>query len=215
MSLVVKGRSAHVSQRSQGVNAIDKLVQLLPRINERALSYSPHPDFPFLPTVNIGVVRAGTLPSMLADRAEAGIDVRTVPGMTPETVLADFRRVIGEVRADDPDLNAELLLSSRPRFCQERPFHMNPEAPVVRTVATAHQKVAGTAARVGTLVPQVFFGTDASHILAAGIRPAIYGPGQVTDINTPDESISFTDIITAANVYLSSILMLAASRQPS
>lgn len=213
MSLVVKGRSAHVSQRSQGVNAIDKLIQLLPRINERALSYSPHADFPSLPTVNVGVLRAGTLPSMLADHAEAGIDVRTVPGMTPESVLADLQRVIAEAQADDPDLNAELLLSSRPRFCQERPFHMDPEALVVRTVAAAHRGVTGTAARVGTLVPQVFFGTDASHILAAGIPTAIYGPGRVTDINTPDESIAVTDIVTAAQVYLASILALAVPPQ--
>lgn len=77
-------------------------------------------------------------------------------------------------------------------------------------MADAHKKVTGCRATIGTLIPQIFFGTDASHILGAGIPTAIYGPGKVADINTPDESIAVDDIIVAADVYLASALAICS-----
>ncbi len=66
----------------------------------------------------------------------------------------------------------------------------------------------GAAPRVGPLIPQVFFGTDASHLLRAGIPTVIYGPGKVDDINQPDESIAVADFLTAAKVYYLSALAI-------
>jgi acetylornithine deacetylase len=212
LKLKVRGRSAHVSQRAHGLNAIDKLIQVLPEFTEKALTFTTHPDFPGLPTINIGTLLAGSLPSMLADVAEAGIDVRTVPGMTPESVLNDLTNVLKQKRRSDPDFDAELLLAGRPEFCQERPFYMDRQSPIIDAVSRAHRSVFGTDPIIGTLIPQVFFGTDASHILAAGIPTAIYGPGKVTDINTPDESMAVDDFLHAAEVYLRSALS-ACSRQ--
>jgi acetylornithine deacetylase len=211
LKLVVKGRSAHVSQRAHGLNAIDKLVSVLPELSEKALTFRAHADFPGLPTINVGTIRGGSLPSMLADRAEAGIDVRTVPGMTPESVLVDLMKIVENRRRSDPAFEAELSLAGRPEFCQERPFHMDRGAHIINIVTHAHRSVFGADPTIGTLVPQLFFGTDASHILAAGIPTAIYGPGKVTDINCPNESMAVKDILWAANVYLSSAL-LACSR---
>ncbi len=210
LRLLVKGQPAHVSQRAQGVDAIAKLVALLPRITENALTFERHLDFPGLPTIHVGIIKEGFLPSMLADQAKAGIDVRTVPGMTAETVLADLKRLIAEARTADPELDATVTLSSRPNFMQPPPFHMDRTAPIVTAVALAHHQVTGAAAEVGTLVPQVFFGSDASHLLAAGIPTAIYGPGKVTDISTPNESMAVDDMMIAANVYLASALNLCA-----
>jgi acetylornithine deacetylase len=201
LTVTVTGRSAHVSQREAGVNAIEKLVALLPGFTEGCLTFTPHADFPGLPTLNVGVIRGGSLPSMLAAEAEAGIDVRTVPGMTPDSVLADLRRVVEAAAARDPSLKAELRLRQRPAFVQQYPFHVAREAPIVQAVAGAHRRLTGAAPRVGTLFPQVFYGTDASHLSHAGIPTAIYGPGKVTEINVPDESCAVADLLQAARVY--------------
>jgi acetylornithine deacetylase len=216
LKLTVVGRSAHVSQRAQGTNAVEKLIALLPSFTEDALKFQSHPDFPGLPTLNIGVIGGGRLPSMLADTAYAGIDVRTVPGMTPESVLDDLQRIVANAQGKDPSIVAKVELAERPAFCQERPFQMDPSAPVIRTVAAAHKRVVGALPTVGVLTPQVFYGTDASHIAAAGIPTAIYGPGKVVDINTPDESIAVDEIAIAAEVYLTSALaMCSVERQAS
>jgi acetylornithine deacetylase len=210
LRLLVRGRPAHVSQRAQGIDAIAGLVALLPQITEQALTFERHPDFPGLPTIHVGTIKGGFLPSMLADQAEAGIDVRTVPGMTAETVLADLQRLITAAAIADPALDAAITLSPRPSFMQPPPFHVDRAAPIVTAVAAAHRRVAGVAPAVGTLVPQVFFGSDASHLVAAGIPTAIYGPGKVTDISTPDESMAVADMTMAAKVYFTSALTLCA-----
>jgi acetylornithine deacetylase len=208
LTLTVTGRSAHVSQRAAGTNAIEKLVGLLPGFNESCLAFRPHPDFPGLPTLNVGVIRGGTLPSMLAAEASAEIDVRTVPGMTPDSVLADLAGVIDAAARRDPALRAELKLRQRPGFVQQYPFHVDRDAAVVRAVAAAHRRLAGQEAAVGTLFPQVFYGTDASHLSRAGIKTAIYGPGKVAEINVPDESCAVPDLLQAARVYAVSALSL-------
>jgi acetylornithine deacetylase len=208
--LVVRGRAAHVSQRTQGVDAIAKLVALLRNLSEALLTFDRHPDFPQLPTLHVGALQGGGLPSMLAHRAEALIDVRTVPGMTTDSVMSDLRRYLSLAQASDPSLVAEVQRLESPRFMHPLPFYMRRDAPIVRAVADAHAAVTGTATTVGMLFPQVFFGSDASHIRAAGIPTAIYGPGKVSDISTPDESIAVADLMTAAAVYAASARTVCA-----
>ncbi len=202
LRLVVEGRSAHVSQRADGVNAIENMVGLLNAVDEAALEHQPHPDFPGLPTLNVGVMRGGQGPSMLAQRCEAEVDVRTVPGMTPEGVKRDLEAVIGRLKGADPDFSARVELFGPPRFVQEPPFHIAVDAPIVRTVAEAHRRVVGQAPEVGSFHPLVFYGTDSAHLMHAGIPTVIYGPGRVEDINVPKESIATRDLIQAARVYL-------------
>ncbi len=210
LRLTVKGRAAHVCQRADGVHAIAGLVRLLDGLDERRLTYTPHPAFPGLPTLNVGVVSGGSLPSMLAEAAEALIDVRTVPGMTPDSVRDDIARHVAAIRAGDATLDATVTLLAKPRFVQQRPFLMAADHRIVAAVAGAHRRITGRDAKVGTLYPQIFFGTDSSHLLTAGIPTAIYGPGKVSDINAVDEGIAIDDVLTAARVYLAAAQDLTA-----
>ena len=89
---------------------------------------------------------------------------------------------------------------------------MTRDAPIVRSLARAHRAIAGADPTVGTLYPQVFFGTDASHLLRAGVPTAIYGPGRVEDINTVDESMAVADAVHAARVYALAILDVCRRR---
>ncbi len=202
LRLRVSGVSAHICQRSAGRNAIDGLVAALGALDESVLRFEPHDEFVGLPTLNVGAISGGGVPSMLAAQAEALIDVRTVPGMTPDGVKADVERAIEGIEA----LDASVELLQPPAFCQQYPYRVAPDEAIVRTVAEAHQAVCGAAPHIGPLIPQVFFGTDASHLLRAGIPTVIYGPGKVDDINQPDESIAVADFLTAAKVYYLSAL---------
>ncbi|QPC95477.1 M20 family metallopeptidase [Mesorhizobium sp. INR15] len=196
------GVSVHVCRKAEGPNAIHALIPALAAIGEHCLSYVPHQDFPDLPNLNIGQVSGGTLASMHADRAEALVDVRTVPGMTPESVLADIRAAVekaGAATTNGSSVTAELI--ARPDFCQQHPFHVERGEPVVRAVAEAHRELAGAEPYIGPLYPQVYFGTDASHLGRAGIPTVIYGPGKVEEINVADESMALLDLMTAAQVY--------------
>ncbi|MDR7550878.1 MAG: M20/M25/M40 family metallo-hydrolase [Armatimonadota bacterium] len=198
--VVVEGRSAHVSQRASGRNAVEAMVRMLSGLDESVLRYRPHPSFPGLPTLNIGVLRGGTLPSMLAERCEALIDVRTVPGMTPHSVRRDLLRHLRPA-AHRARVRVEVVLSEPPVFCQQYPFLVPATSPVVRAVVAAHRHVIGCTPRVGAWQPLVFYGTDGSHLARAGIPVAIYGPGTTAQVNRPEESMALSDVLAAAEVY--------------
>jgi acetylornithine deacetylase/succinyl-diaminopimelate desuccinylase-like protein len=211
LRLTVQGRPVHVCQRAEGRNAIEDLVGILAVLDEKALRFTPHPDFPGLPTMNVGVVRGGAMASMLAEKAEAMIDVRTVPGMTPEGVRADLEKALASIKGrDGHKVEARIELLEAPQFCQQLPYHVTPEVPVVEAVADSHESILGRPAKIGSLFPQVFYGTDASHLLHAGIPTVIYGPGKVADINVPDESMAVADFLAAARVYLMSASRICA-----
>jgi acetylornithine deacetylase len=196
------GVSVHVCRRDEGRNALRELLPALAALDESCLTFAPHPDFPGLPTINVGKVSGGTMASMLASHAEALIDVRTVPGMTPDTILEDIRALVRRARSPSgaaPDVEIRLL--DRPAFCQQHPYVVDRDHAVVAAVATAHEALFGEKPSVGPLYPQVFFGTDASHLNHAGIPTVIYGPGKVEEINVADESMRIADLMSAANVY--------------
>jgi len=204
LQLRVTGHGVHICQRDDGCNAIDGLVGLLSALDEKALCFSRHADFPGLPTLNVGVIRGGRMASVLADDAEALIDVRTVPGMTPESVCEDISRFAAAHLDAEKGFRHRVELLARPTFCQQHPYHVRPDAGIVRLVADSHVMIHGRPPHVGSMYPQVFFGTDASHLLHAGIPTVIYGPGRVEDINSVDESIEISHILDAARVYLAS-----------
>lgn len=206
--LRAEGVSVHVCRKSEGPNALHKLIPALARLSVDCLSFEPHVDFPDLPNLNVGHVKGGSMASMQADNAEALIDVRTVPGMTPEGVLADIRASIGTDETGDPLVTAELI--ARPHFCQQHPFFVAAGEPVVKAVVQAHETQSGRAPYVGPLFPQVYFGTDASHLSRAGIPTVIYGPGKVDEINVVDESMPVSDMMTAANVYIRAAAQICA-----
>ena len=213
LRLVVRGHGIHVSQRGDGVNAVAKMVGVLAGLNEDIVTFTPHEDFPELPTVNVGLVSGGAMASMLAARAEAMIDVRTVPGMTPDSVLDDLTSLVARLAAEDPTLDADVELLGAPEFIQQHPFQMSADEPVIDAVAAAHAALCGSRPFVGTLFPQVFFGTDASHLARAGIPTAIYGPGKASDINVANESMAIADLLQASRVYLNSSLIICGSRE--
>lgn len=211
--LKAEGVSVHVCRKAEGPNALHKLIPALATLGVDRLNYEPHADFPDLPNLNVGNVRGGSLASMHADSAEALVDVRTVPGMTPEGVLADIQAAIAgleDATADGSPVTAELI--ARPDFCQQHPFFVARGEPVVRAVAEAHQALSGSEPHIGPLFPQVYFGTDASHLARAGIPTVIYGPGKVEEINVPDESMLVQDMTMAARVYACAAAKICASR---
>lgn len=196
------GVNVHVCRSREGRNAFEELLPAVAALDQRSLTFQSHPDFPGLPTINIGKVTGGSMASMLAAEAEALIDVRTVPGMTPESVLKDIEMAIAKSRTangSSPDVDVKLL--ERPHFCQQYPYLVDREHVVVSAVVDAHVTLFGVRPYTGPLYPQVFFGTDASHLNHAGIATVIYGPGKVDEINVVDESMRIDDMLAAADVY--------------
>jgi len=186
------GAAAHGSQPHRGVNAITAMARFLLRLNE-VVPETVHP-LCGRATVNAALIEGGSAPNMVPDRCVVDIDRRTIPGETePEKVLAPFRALADDLRADDPafDLRTEI-----------RDWIPAAESPPDAPIAAAIR--AASATQTGTVPHDVGFTgiTDARFYLNdAAIPTVIFGPGDLSLAHTADESIAVDELVTGARTY--------------
>lgn len=196
----VRGTQMHssISDRVAGVNASVCMARLMQRFDEELrgrLRYEPHPLCPTGPTVNVGVtVSGGVYFGVYPGSAEFGCDVRTLPGMTEDDLVADVTALLDEAMRDDPTLRAELeWITMLPASA------IAPGEPVVRALTSATRTLLGR-----DLPLDAFPGaTDATYFqLFAGIPTvAAVGPGLLPRAHGPDEHLSADGAALAARVF--------------
>ncbi len=205
--LTVHGRTRHLSKMEEGVDAIAKMLNIIPALSAMSFSGPDRADYRGLRRVGVGVIRGGLgpeyhdwRPSLLADRCTIKFSARYSPGQTPEMVIDDIRALIARLQKADPDLIAAVRLNQGGQRMLMGPFEVAQDADIVQTVARAHREVTGEVPKIGAIAPYKFYGTDAAHLSHAGMVGLVYGPGG--KYNTmPDERVELRDLFTAARVY--------------
>jgi succinyl-diaminopimelate desuccinylase len=174
-----EGRTAHGSAPHLGINAIYPLARAVAAFAELRLEAPPHPVLGE-PTLNVGTISGGVGVNVVPDRASAGIDVRTVPGLASETVLERLRAAAG------PDVSVEPLIDLAPVVT-------DPDDPWVREVV----EVAGSSA--GGLA----YFTDAAALTPAygDVPTVIWGPGEAAQAHQTDEWAQAAKIDSAADAF--------------
>ena len=174
-----QGRIAHGSAPQQGVNAIYPLARAVAAFAELRLPAPPH-ELLGEPTLNVGTISGGVGINVVPDRASAGIDVRTVPGLSSAQVLARLREAAG------PDVEIEPVIDLAPVVT-------DPGDRWVRDVA----EVAG-----GSAGGLAYF-TDAAALTPAyGDPPTVFwGPGEAAQAHQTDEWAEAAKIEAAADAY--------------
>ena len=198
--LTTHGVAEHISRREGGVDAVQKMFKLLTALDENRLTFEPAQVLEGLPRLVVGQINGGTAASRTANQCTVRGDVRIVPGMTAETLTADFNAVIADLAADDPDFSADVRT-----LVYQRPFRIDPEASVVELTGQAHYDVTGEDPVTSTGLPVCSYVTDSSDIVRHGIPTVVYGPSNWRMV--PDERISIAEMVTATKVYA-----LAAAR---
>jgi acetylornithine deacetylase/succinyl-diaminopimelate desuccinylase-like protein len=146
------------------------------------------------PTVNAALIQGGSAPNMVPDRCIVDIDRRIVPGETsPDEVLAPFRAIVDDLRAQDPSIEIDLEI---------REWTDAAEAPADSRIAA----LARAAIATETGAPAVDDGftgiTDARfYINDAAIPTIILGPGSLSVAHTANEWVGLDDLVTAARTY--------------
>ena len=199
--VVARGIAAHVSKLGEGRNAIDGLVRALSGLNAEVLNCPYNDAYPGLPNVNIGVISGGLAASMSASEASAEVDIRWPPGGTWEAIVGALRTHVRDATAG-MGISVAVEPLAEPDFMQPSSFQSRPDWEVVKAVSAAHTSVTGRACETGVFSPQYFFGSDAPHLVDAGIPTCMYGPGKMADLNSASESIEWLDVVTASDVYL-------------
>ncbi|HWM07770.1 MAG TPA: M20 family metallopeptidase [Solirubrobacteraceae bacterium] len=174
-----EGRTAHGSAPHLGINAIYPLARAVAAFAELRLEAPPHAVLGE-PTLNVGTISGGVGTNVVPDRASAGIDVRTVPGLESEAVLELLREAAG------PDVAIEPVIDLAPVVT-------DPGDPWMQEVF----EVAGDSA--GGLA----YFTDAAALTPAygGVPTVIWGPGEAAQAHQTDEWAEAAKIDAAADAF--------------
>jgi acetylornithine deacetylase len=184
-----EGRACHSSRPDQGVNAIYRMGQVLPVIEEYAERLMRSATHPRLgpPTLSVGRIDGGVSVNTVPDGCVIEVDRRLLPGEGPEAAWETFRDhltanspvpfVCDPVWMACPALDPGWSAAMRERLGR-----------AIDTVEGRHEVLA---------VP---FGTDASTIAEAGIPAVVFGPGDIAQAHTKDEWIELDQIDRAAEI---------------
>ncbi|HEY7462513.1 MAG TPA: M20/M25/M40 family metallo-hydrolase [Gemmatimonadota bacterium] len=164
-----EGRAAHGSRFEEGVDANLRMGRFLGRLEglERELrARAPHP-LVGPPSLHAATLQGGTGWSTYAAGCRLQIERRTIPGESEAGALQEIQRIVDELAAADPSFRA----SVRPVLARES-FEVEPDAPIVRSVASAAARVLG--APPPTIGEPYWM--DAALLAAAGADVVIIGP---------------------------------------
>lgn len=177
------GRSGHSSNPALGVSALEGMRHVLDEIVAfRAEMQANHQEAAFevdVPTLNLGVLRAGDSPNRICAHSELLIDMRLLPGMSPDEERERLRERLAAVLAD-----SGLVLEVVPMFDSVPPFETSADADLVRVA----EEVTGFPATA------VAFGTEGPFLSALGLETIVLGPGSIDVAHQPDEHIPLASL---------------------
>jgi succinyl-diaminopimelate desuccinylase len=184
-----RGVSAHGSMPELGVNAIYKAGKALSKLESFEFQAKEHPVMG-KPTLNVGTIEGGVTVNAVPDAASIGVDIRTVPGMDHERLVAELKATLGA--------EAELDV-----FSNLKPVWTEPDHEWVRRVYEICKPYLSEAPSART-APYM---TDAANLLKvySGAPTVVLGPGEAAMAHQTDEYASQERIRQSVAIYESLI----------
>ena len=164
------GTAAHGSRPDLGVDAIMKMGKVLASLEEVDRSLRAHPSHHLLKSgsVHASLITGGQELSSYPDHCKLGIERRTIPGETQESVEAEIQGIFDHIARTDPDFQA----SVRTTLVRE-PFEVPEDELIVQVVRRQATALLGRKPAIGSGTAWM----DSALLSVAGIPTVIFGPG--------------------------------------
>lgn len=185
LNITFRGKTAHGAMPHKGVNAVIKSAEAVLRLNAFSFDTTSHPLMG-PPTVNIGYHHGGINMNSVPDRAEIGVDIRTVPGMNNDKIIYDIESLLPSAASVEPLVNVP-------------PLWIEPTTPWIQEVFSVSAEISGE-----TITPKtVNFFTDGPplHMAYGRVPTIILGPGDPTMAHQTDEFTPVKEIDQAVVMY--------------
>ncbi|MCW2241548.1 M20 family metallopeptidase [Azospirillum canadense] len=182
---VAEGVTAHGSMPEKGVNAVAKAARAVVKLDDFDFNERRH-EVLGSPTLNVGTFHGGINVNSVPDRAEIGLDIRTVPGQTHARVKEALGSFLGSEVAMAPIIDVEAVWT-------------DPENAWIRRVFAIMEPFLGEP----PVVKGATYFTDASALAPAlgGLPTVILGPGEAAMAHQTDEYCLVSRIDQAVEAY--------------
>ncbi len=206
------GRAAHGSTPEAGLNAIAAAAHFASLVESDLVPGFARRRDPVLglPAINLGTIRGGQQPSMVAAECRIQLDRRWVTTETIDGVFAELEALLAKVRAARPGLKTELKrMPGGMATMLHGPLVIGRDHALVRAALGAFED-AGRPAPPPTVFPAWTDGALLSR--EAGIPTLIWGPGDLSLAHSAEESVAVEDVVLAARLYAAAAWRFTGAR---
>ncbi|MGQ0815791.1 MAG: M20/M25/M40 family metallo-hydrolase [Gemmatimonadota bacterium] len=160
LEVVTRGRAAHGSRWNEGVSAIAKMGPIIAALDEFDRNVLRKREHPLIGAASLhaGVVSGGVGFSTYAAECSLKVERRSLPGETPEQVLAEVCELAG------PDAEVSIVLA-------QPPLHVSADSRIAQCARAALQQVTGK----DPTISGVWYWMDAALFAQAGMDTVNFG----------------------------------------
>jgi len=185
----VRGREAHSSYVTYGVNAIEyaaRLVVYMRQVADRLAQFEQR-DYGFsvpYTTLSTGLIRGGIAANVVPKDCEFHFDMRTLPQASPDALYQEIRAyaelLACEMRAIDPEAGIDLTWAAQ----------------TAGLAAAETDAIVQWAMRLSgqNTVGKVCYGTEAGLFQKMGVPTVICGPGDIAEAHRPNEFVALEQL---------------------
>jgi succinyl-diaminopimelate desuccinylase len=197
LELIVHGRMAHAGRASLGVDANHVVARVVDRLKERVAELPFEDELLGRPLFTCGRLLGGIATNVVPPSCTAQLDLRLVPPLTQDDIVALVREVVETTVAAFSGASYEL----RPLGVARPPVRAAEDAHIVRSLRAAYEAVTGGVLESGGADGHEAY-TDASMIAVLTGSPSstVFGPGSSDLAHAADEYVEIDDVDVAARV---------------
>jgi acetylornithine deacetylase/succinyl-diaminopimelate desuccinylase-like protein len=194
IEITVRGKSAHSSMPSQGVNAVDGFRRVMERLDLLPL----RANHPGLGNATLTVTQVTSWPHIshtIPDLCRAVLDRRLLPGDDPDAAFREIQDALKEVAGFG-------IEATRGAFMY--PSEIVKDSPLVAAAAAAKRELTQRDA-------EFFYSPaalDAGFLNRNGIETIMFGPGDLRFAHTDREAVALQEVRDAAKIYAATALQL-------
>jgi acetylornithine deacetylase len=194
VQLNAEGRRVHASLASRDHHPIESMLHLLLHICQYMVNHRPEGIY------NIRDLLSTQAGFAVPDWCEAWLDVHLPPNAPIGDISLELEEIVDRIRQENPQIKATIRLAT-----VEAGYELPEKGLVVEALQAIYPRHALP------WKPRPFPShSDANQLWAAGVKPILLGPGQLEKAHAPDESISFQQVVLAAELYRDLLMSLAA-----
>lgn len=192
--VTTRGKRMHASLANLSQNPIDSMLKLLLRISHYLEQQRPELVY------NIRDLNSSHAGFAVPDRCDAWLDLHLPPTSPIGDITLELEQTLAQERRENPNFEGALRFATI-----HTGYELSPKWPMVETLQAIYTE------RSLAWQPQAFRShSDANLLWAAGMKPILLGPGELEKAHTPDESVSFTQVLLAAQIYLDLLMSLTS-----